>query len=245
MSFMIAKGLSKHYGQGEARVEALRGADFAIEQGQFVSVMGPSGSGKSTLLALMGALSTPSQGSYEVDGISVYDLGPDQRADFRREYLGFVFQNFNLINYLTLAQNVMLPLATKKLPRAAKESLALEALERVGLASKAGRLPGQVSGGEQERAAVARALVNQPPILLADEPTGNLDQATTGEVMDLLARLGREGMTIIMVTHSPACAAWASRGLMMQDGVLSQTAEPATLCPPGAGPSLALAGAGI
>lgn len=221
MSFMEGQDLAKTYGSGEAEATALHGVSLDIERGQFVAVMGPSGSGKSTLLSLLGALSTPSQGRYLVDGLDVFALGPDQRADFRAQYLGFVFQSFNLVPYLSLAENVMLPLATQRLPRRQKLARAVEALDRVGLAAKQGRLPSQVSGGEQERAAVARALVNHPPILLADEPTGNLDAATSAEVMGLLTRLGAEGMTIVMVTHSARCAAHAARVINVLDGRLA------------------------
>ncbi|MEW5912793.1 MAG: ABC transporter ATP-binding protein [Thermodesulfobacteriota bacterium] len=221
MSFLRADNLSKTYGSGEAEASALAGVSFTIEQGEFVAVMGPSGSGKSTLLSVLGALNTPDQGGYFVDEMDIYSLNQNQRADFRREYLGFVFQSFNLVPYLSLAENVMLPLAIKKMSRGQRWDMAREALGRVGLAGKERRLPSQVSGGEQERAAVARALVNRPPILLADEPTGNLDQATSQQIMELLTRLGNEGMTIIMVTHSPECAAYAGRLLSMRDGRLA------------------------
>jgi len=220
MSFMNLHKVEKSYGKGEARVRALAGVNLEVAQGEFAAVMGPSGSGKSTLLAVLGALNTPEAGSYQVDGMDIYSLTSDQRADFRREYLGFVFQSFNLVPYLTLAENAMLPLAIKKLPAKEKRDMAAEALSRVGLGDKLARLPGQVSGGEQERAAVARALVNRPPILLADEPTGNLDMATTREVMELLSGLAGEGMTIVMVTHSPECAAYAGRRVEMADGVI-------------------------
>ncbi|MCF8033782.1 MAG: ABC transporter ATP-binding protein [Desulfarculaceae bacterium] len=220
MSFIQANGLYKTYGSGAAAVSALGGVSLEIGAGEFVAVMGPSGSGKSTLLAVLGALNTPERGNYGVDGIEVFSLSQNQRADFRREYLGFVFQSFNLVPYLSLAENVMLPLAIKRLPKKDKLALAHVALERVGLAGKEARLPGEVSGGEQERAAVARALVNQPPILLADEPTGNLDQANTQRMMELLQNLGAEGMTIVMVTHSATCAGYAGRVLNMRDGLV-------------------------
>lgn len=230
MKFIEADKIAKSYGKGETRVDALKGVDLLVDAGEFVAVMGPSGSGKSTLLGLLGALAAPSAGAYTVDGIDIESLHQNQKADFRREYLGFVFQNFNLIPYLTLAENVMLPLAIKKLGRSEKRRLAAEALERVGLGDKLGRLPGEVSGGEQERAAVSRALVNRPPILLADEPTGNLDQTTSGEVMNILRRLGDEGMTIIMVTHSQRCAAYADRILEMCDGLIVQESSPDKPC---------------
>jgi putative ABC transport system ATP-binding protein len=169
---------------------------------------------------MMGALNTPTSGEYSVDGLEVYELSQDQRADFRREFLGFVFQSFHLVPYLTLLENVMLPLATVKMSGKKKRALAEDALLRVGLNGKSHRLPGQTSGGEQERVAIARAIVNEPPILFADEPSGNLDTKTTREVMDLLKNLNEEGMTIVMVTHSPECASYTRRMLRISDGLL-------------------------
>jgi putative ABC transport system ATP-binding protein len=220
MSFIRAENLVKHYGTGDGLVKAVKGISFAIEEGEFVAVMGESGSGKSTLLAMMGALNTPTDGQFTVDDIEIYKLSRDQRADFRREYLGFVFQSFNLISYLTLAENVMLPLVTIKAPKKEKRRMAEEALARVGLEGKEHRLPSQISGGEAERVAVARAIVNEPPVLLADEPTGNLDSKTSGDIMGLLKKLNAEGMTIIMVTHSMDSARSARRILKIADGVL-------------------------
>jgi putative ABC transport system ATP-binding protein len=222
MGFIKADNLVKHYGTGDALVKAVRGISFDIEEGEFVAVMGESGSGKSTLLAMMGALNTPTEGQFSVDNIDIYGLNRDQRADFRREYLGFVFQSFNLIPYLTLAENVMLPLVTVKAPKKEKTRMAHEALQRVGLGGKEKRLPSQISGGEQERVAVARAIVNEPPILLADEPTGNLDSKTSGDIMGLLKKLNAEGMTIIMVTHSMDSARSARRILKIADGFLTE-----------------------
>lgn len=213
-----ALNISKTYGQAGSPVHAVREANINISAGEFVVVMGESGSGKSTLLSILGALNTPTSGSYEVDGQEIYSIGTEKRALFRREYLGFVFQSFHLIPYLSLAENVMLPLAAKKLPSREKRKLADEALARVGLSGKGDRLPSQVSGGEAERAAIARAIVNRPPILLADEPTGNLDSNTTREIMELIRQLNREGMTVIMVTHSSACAAYAGRLIRVSDG---------------------------
>ncbi len=220
MSFIRAENLVKHYGTGDGLVKAVKGISFEIEEGEFVAVMGESGSGKSTLLAMMGALNTPTDGQFTVDDIEIYKLSRDQRADFRREYLGFVFQSFNLISYLTLAENVMLPLVTIKAPKKEKRRMAEEALARVGLEGKEHRLPSQISGGEAERVAVARAIVNEPPVLLADEPTGNLDSKTSGDIMGLLKKLNAEGMTIIMVTHSMDSARSARRILKIADGVL-------------------------
>jgi putative ABC transport system ATP-binding protein len=220
MSYIKAQNLIKHYGIGDTLVKAVRGMDFDIEQGEFVAVMGESGSGKSTLLSMMGALNAPTDGRYLVDEIDIYGLSLDQQADFRREYLGFVFQSFNLVPYLTLAENVMLPLVTIRTSKKNKLEMARQALHRVGLGDKAHRLPGQISGGEQERVAVARAIVNNPPVLLADEPTGNLDSKTSSEIMGLLKKLNSEGMTIIMVTHSEESAKSAGRILRIADGLL-------------------------
>ena len=220
MSYIHAENLVKQYGTADAAVMAVGGMSFRIKMGEFVVVMGESGSGKSTLLSMMGALNTPTSGEYSVDGLEVYELSQDQRADFRREFLGFVFQSFHLVPYLTLLENVMLPLATVKMSSKKKRALAEDALLRVGLNGKSHRLPGQTSGGEQERVAIARAIVNEPPILFADEPSGNLDTKTTREVMDLLKNLNEEGMTIVMVTHSPECASYARRMLRISDGLL-------------------------
>ena len=220
MSYIHAENLVKQYGTADASVMAVGGMSFRIKMGEFVAVMGESGSGKSTLLSMMGALNTPTSGEYSVDGLEVYKLGQDQRADFRREFLGFVFQSFHLVPYLTLLENVMLPLAIVKMSSKKKRALAKDALLRVGLNGKSHRLPGQTSGGEQERVAIARAIVNEPPILFADEPSGNLDTKTTREVMDLLKNLNEEGMTIVMVTHSPECASYTRRMLRISDGLL-------------------------
>ena len=220
MSYIHAENLVKQYGTGEAAVMAVGGMSFKVEMGEFVAVMGESGSGKSTLLSMMGALNTPTTGNYWVDELEVYALGQDRRADFRREFLGFIFQSFHLVPYLTLLENVMVPLVTVKMSSKKKRALAEDALLRVGLNGKSHRLPGQTSGGEQERVAIARAIVNEPPILFADEPSGNLDTKTTREVMDLLLSLNDDGMTIVMVTHSPECAGYAHRVLRISDGLL-------------------------
>jgi putative ABC transport system ATP-binding protein len=220
MSYMHVENLVKQYGSGDAAVAAVRGLSFEIQMGEFVAVMGESGSGKSTLLTMMGGLNTPTAGNYRVDDLQVYQLGTDQRADFRREFLGFVFQSFYLVPYLTALENVMLPLVTVKANGRRKRAMAEDALSRVGLDGKSHRLPGEISGGEQERVAIARAIVNEPPILLADEPSGNLDTKTSKEVMDLFRSLNEEGATIVMVTHSPECAGYARRMLRIADGLL-------------------------
>jgi putative ABC transport system ATP-binding protein len=225
MSYIIADNLVKKYGHGDVSVTAISNISFQIESGEFVGIMGESGAGKSTLLSVMGAMNAPTSGSLTVDGIDIYSLNQEQRADFRREFLGFVFQGFHLLSYLTVLENVMLPLAVVKTVRKKKQAMAEQALASVGLSDKAHRLPGQISGGEKERVAVARAIVNEPPVLLADEPTGNLDTRTTHEIMKLLQRLNIEGMTIFMVTHSHECAGYAGRILQVSDGRLVNRAD--------------------
>jgi len=220
MSYIKAEKLNKQYGTADAAVVAVGDMSFEIQMGEFVVVMGESGSGKSTLLTMMGALNTPTAGSYLVDDLDVYELKPDKRADFRREFLGFVFQSFHLVPYLTVLENVMLPLVTVKANGRTKRAMAEESLARVGLNGMSHRLPAEISGGEQERVAIARAIVNEPPILLADEPSGNLDSKTSREVMGLFRNLNEEGMTIVMVTHSPECAGYAKRMLRISDGLL-------------------------
>ena len=220
MSYIVAENLGKHYGNGNGVVAAISEISFNIKSGEFVGIMGESGAGKSTLLAVMGAMNAPTTGSLTVDEIDIYSLRPEQRADFRREFLGFVFQSFHLIPYLTVIENVMLPLTTVKARRQDKQAMAREALSQVGLLDKSHRLPNQISGGEKERVAIARAVVNEPPILLADEPTGNLDTKTSGEVMQLLQSLNAGGTTIVMVTHSHQCAGYARRIMQVSDGKL-------------------------
>jgi putative ABC transport system ATP-binding protein len=218
--FIEVRGLEKVFAGDAAPVNALRGLDLTVHEGSFLGVMGQSGSGKSTFLAILGGLSHPSAGTVVVDGIDLYALPGERLADFRREYLGFVFQSFNLVPYLTALENVTLPLAVKKMPSADKRARALEVLERVGLADRGGHLPGKLSGGEQERVAIARALVNEPPLILADEPTGALDSETTVEIMELFARLHHEGNTIVMVTHNPEIQRYFDRTIVLRDGRL-------------------------
>ena len=218
MSFIAAENLIKTYGSGDAKVSAISGISFTIEAGEFVAIMGESGAGKSTMLGMMGAMNAPSAGRLVVDDIDVYSLNPERRADFRREYLGFVFQSFHLVSYLTVLENVMLPLAVVKAGKSQKRAMGEEALAKVGLSNKARRLPSQISGGENERVAIARAIVNSPPVLLADEPTGNLDTKTSREIMELLQSLNDDGTTIVMVTHSPECARYARRIMRVSDG---------------------------
>jgi len=212
--------LTKHYLSGDETVEALRGVDLNIEAGEFVTVMGHSGSGKSTLLSILGGMNRPTAGEVEMSGVRLYDLPGERLADFRAGKLGFVFQSFHLIPYLTALENVMLPLAIAKQANREKRDKAAEALARVGLAGKADRLPSQLSGGEQERVAIARAIVNHPSILLADEPTGNLDSKTSEEVMALFRELNRNGQTVVMVTHNPENCGYSDRTIHLKDGVV-------------------------
>ncbi|OGP85686.1 MAG: ABC transporter ATP-binding protein [Deltaproteobacteria bacterium RBG_16_54_11] len=221
MSYIDAENLVKRYGAGEAAITAVGGVDLGIDKGEFVAIMGESGSGKSTLLSMLGGLNSPTSGRFLVDGVDVYALTSDERADFRKRSIGFVFQNFHLLPYLTLAENVMLPLAIVKMGKKQKLSAAIDALARVGLPGKATRLPNQISGGEQERVAIARAIVNHPPIILADEPTGNLDTHTGSEIMKLLTALNHEKITVIMVTHSNEYAHHARRLIRLSDGRLA------------------------
>ena len=218
MAFIELNNVTKIFHAGDEEYAALRGISLEINTGEFVAVMGPSGSGKSTLLSIIGGLSHPTSGVITVDGISLGSLGQNKLSDFRREYLGFVFQSFYLVPYLTAIENVMLPLTIQPGLNGTARARALEALSRVGLAAKAARLPSQLSGGEQERVAIARALVNRPALILADEPTGNLDTKTGDKVLDLLDGLHKDGHTIIMVTHSSENAKRAGRTIEIRDG---------------------------
>jgi putative ABC transport system ATP-binding protein len=213
------KGLTKTYGQGTAAFQALRGVDLAIDAGEFVAVMGPSGSGKSTAMNLIGCLDTPSGGSYRFRGVEVATLTRDQRALLRRRQLGFVFQGFHLLARTTAQENVELPLLYRGMPARERHATAREALARVGLAGWETHTPAELSGGQQQRVAIARAIVTQPAVLLADEPTGNLDSERSKEIMKLLTALNREhGITVVMVTHEPDMAAYADRIIYFFDG---------------------------
>ncbi|HCY87968.1 MAG TPA: ABC transporter ATP-binding protein [Desulfobacteraceae bacterium] len=210
--------LNKEYVSGDTRSLAIDRMDLFIDDGEFVTVTGQSGSGKSTLLSIVGAMNRPSRGRVLIDSLDLYGLTSEQRADFRSEYLGFIFQSFQLIPYLTVLENVKLPMAVTGRGKKEKNRMAMAVIERVGLADKAHRLPDQLSGGEQERVAIARAIVNRPPIILADEPTGNLDSGTALEIMGLLGQLNREGHTVIMVTHNPSMEVHATRSVRVKDG---------------------------
>jgi putative ABC transport system ATP-binding protein len=221
MSFIELKNVTKTFHAGDEDYSALRRISLGIDSGEFVAVMGPSGSGKSTLLSLIGGLSRATAGVVSVDGIDLCGLGPNRLSDFRREYLGFVFQSFYLVPYLTSLENVMLPLTVQPGLNGTARDAAREALSRVGMETKAGRLPSQLSGGEQERVAIARAIVNQPPLILADEPTGNLDTKTGNKVLDMLESLHADGRTIVMVTHSEENAKRAGRTIEIRDGEIA------------------------
>jgi len=218
MALIKIDNLTKHYSSGEDTVEALRGVNITIESGEFITIMGQSGSGKSTLLSVLGGMNHPTSGEVEMAGIKLYELPGEKLADFRAQNLGFVFQSFHLIPYLTAIENVMLPLAIVTMKSAQKRAAAKSALERVGLGAKLERLPNQLSGGEQERVAIARAIVNNPRILLADEPTGNLDSSTSEEVMALFRELNDAGQTVVMVTHNPENGRYADRTITLKDG---------------------------
>ncbi|MBW2483963.1 MAG: ABC transporter ATP-binding protein [Deltaproteobacteria bacterium] len=210
--------VGKDYHSGESTVQAIKEMSLYIDDGEFVSIMGQSGSGKSTLLSILGGLNHPTRGRMLLDTLDIYKLTSEQRADLRSEYIGVIFQSFQLIPYLTVLENVKLPMAITGKKAKIQDKMARDVLDRVGLANKADRLPDQLSGGEQERVAIARAIVNKPPILLADEPTGNLDSTTADEIMNLLKELNKEGQTIIMVTHNPEACKHSSRTIMVKDG---------------------------
>ena len=221
------RNVSRVYGQGEAEVRALDGVDLKVDRGEFVAIMGPSGSGKSTAMNIIGCLDRPTGGQYLFDGTPVEHLSPDARALLRRHYLGFVFQGFNLLARTSALENVELPLIYKGLPRAEREAKARAALAKVGLQGREGHHPSQLSGGQQQRVAIARALAGDPMVILADEPTGNLDTQRSHEIMGLLKELNRdEGITIVMVTHEADIAAHARRLVVFTDGRITRD-EPA------------------
>lgn len=225
MSLITLEQVTKRYINGDDCVIALQEMSLHVGEGTFLGVMGPSGSGKSTLLSVLGGLTSPSSGTVNIDGINVYGLSAEKLADFRREYLGFIFQSHNLIPYLNALENVMLPLVVTKFSTAEKRQRASAMLERVGLPDRMQHLPQQLSGGEQERVAIARSLVNNPPLLLADEPTGSLDSATSRQVMNLLAEVHQDGQTIIMVTHNRDNLEWFDRTVCLRDGLIEKDTD--------------------
>ncbi|MFU8861328.1 MAG: ABC transporter ATP-binding protein [Cyclonatronaceae bacterium] len=222
MSIIQLNGITRIYRTESVAVEALRGIDLEIYKGEFVAIMGPSGSGKSTLMNTLGCLDRPTSGSFHLNGIDVAKLSRDELARIRNQTLGFVFQNFHLLPRTSALENVELPLLYSDDEPGWKEihKRSMEALEIVGLADRAKHTPSELSGGQQQRVAIARALVTRPAILLADEPTGNLDSRTSLEIIDIIQNLNREGLTILMVTHEPDIAAFAQRTIVMRDGLI-------------------------
>ena len=218
MSLIETRNLWKTYVMGDEEIHALKGVSLSIERGEYVAIMGPSGSGKSTLMNLIGCLDTPSQGTYLLNGKEVSTMKDDELARIRNEEIGFVFQTFNLLPRATALHNVELPLVYAGMSKKARLEQAESALKRVELSHRMGHRPNELSGGQRQRVAIARALVNNPSILLADEPTGNLDSKTGVEIMALFARLHAGGNTIIVVTHEPDIAAYAHRVISIRDG---------------------------
>jgi putative ABC transport system ATP-binding protein len=218
--------IAKVYGRGAYAVHALRGIDLHIDRGEFVAVMGPSGSGKSTCMNILGCLDTPNSGAYRFNGVEVGSLSRDQRALLRRHYLGFVFQGFNLLSRTSALENVELPLIYRGISARERRGRAREALDAVGLTGWESHTPSELSGGQQQRVAIARATVINPEVLMADEPTGNLDSTSSREIMELLCALNKErGITIVMVTHDPTMAGYAQRTIRFLDGII-EAGEP-------------------
>jgi putative ABC transport system ATP-binding protein len=216
------RGVTKVYPMGEGEVRALSGVDLDIARGEYVGVMGPSGSGKTTLMEILGCLSRPTSGSYEFDGRRVDAVDDVALATVRGERIGFVFQMFNLLPRLTAVENVELPMLYRRVGRRERRERATALLERVGLAARAHHRPSELSGGERQRVAIARALVNRPSVILADEPTGNLDTATGMSILELLERLHAEGQTLVLVTHDPAIGARVARAVRLRDGAVER-----------------------
>ena len=234
--------VTKTYGSGTAAFQALRGVDLVVRRGEFVAVMGPSGSGKSTVMNILGCLDTLTSGSYRFMDVAVEQLDRDQRARLRRQFLGFVFQGYNLLGRTSAQENVELPLLYRGESAARRHAAARAALAQVGLAGWEHHTPAELSGGQQQRVAIARAIVTQPTVLLADEPTGNLDTQRSREIMDLIAALNRErGITVLMVTHEPDMAAYARRTVRFVDGLVdADTAHPGLAAARSSGPAPAL-----
>ena len=215
-------GITKTYGQGTAAFQALKGVSLSIPRGEFMAIMGASGSGKSTMMNILGCLDTPTGGTYAFDGFEVQSLSKDQRSLLRRKYLGFVFQGFNLLSRTSALENVELPLLYRGEKKASRREAAMKSLDLVGLGPWADHTPAELSGGQQQRVAIARALVTDPEVLLADEPTGNLDTERSIEIMELLAELNRGGITIILVTHEADMAAYARTIVHFRDGLVER-----------------------
>jgi len=222
-STIIVKDLVKTFHMGDVEVKALRGINVEIEKGEFMAIMGSSGSGKSTFMNILGCLDVPTSGEYILDGVKVNSLNKDQLADLRNKKIGFVFQSFNLLSRTSALENIELPLIYNNTlsPKQRREK-ALDALDIVGLSSRASHMPNQLSGGQQQRVAIARSLVNEPVILLADEPTGNLDTQTSFEIMDIFQKLHQKGITIILVTHENDIASFATSNIIFRDGMIRE-----------------------
>lgn len=218
MSIIQVKELSKIYKTGDVELRALNSVSFSVEPGEFVCVMGASGSGKSTMMNILGCLDVPTSGDYELDGVNVKKLNKNQLADIRNQKLGFVFQGYNLLPKIDAVENVELPLIYRGVSSSERRRAAIEALKKVGLGERLNHKPSQMSGGQQQRVAIARAIVGNAPIILADEPTGNLDTKTTVEIMNIFASLHDQGKTIILVTHEPEISTWSQRVLRFRDG---------------------------
>ena len=219
---ILMEDIRKTYRMGSETIHALNGIDLRVNHGDFVAIVGPSGSGKSTLMNVMGCLDTPTSGKYLLDGADVTRLSDNRLAEIRNRKIGFIFQNFQLLPRLTALQNVELPLIYRGVPARERREKAVETLRRVGLGERLHHLPGQLSGGQQQRVAIARALVGDPPLLLADEPTGALDTKTSRDLLDLLQRLNEEGRTIVLITHDPEVLARAKRIVRITDGTLAE-----------------------
>ncbi len=216
-------GIRKSYNTGKVKVEALRGVDLRIDAGEFVSIVGPSGSGKSTLMNIAGCLDVPTAGKYELDGESVEGLSMSRLADIRNRKVGFVFQNFNLLHYATAYENIEMPLIFGKVHTKARRERVTSLLERVGLTDRSDHKPAELSGGEMQRVAIARALANKPRLILADEPTGNLDSTSGRAIIDLFEELWRSGTTILIITHDSTVASRTSRVVFLKDGLVKQS----------------------
>lgn len=220
------ENLRRVYRMGANELVALNGLDLGIEPGEFVTIMGPSGSGKSTFMHLLGCLDRPTSGRYVLDGVPVHDLEDRQLSSLRNKKVGFVFQSFNLISQLNVIENVELPLIYARVPRSERRARAQELLARVGLADRETHRPNELSGGEQQRVAISRALVNRPRLVLADEPTGNLDSSTGLDILRLFSELHAQGTTVVLVTHDPEVAHWSTRVVTMRDGEIESDAAP-------------------
>ena len=222
---IVMENVQKIYRMGEVDVAALQGVSLQVDKGEFVSIMGPSGSGKSTLMNIIGCLDVPTVGTYELDNIGVGGLNDDQLADIRNKKIGFVFQTFNLLARESALHNVELPVIYSNMPEKRRRELAQQMLEAVGLAHRAKHRPTEMSGGERQRVAIARALVNSPSILLADEPTGNLDSHTGEEIMEIFQKLNEDGITVVLVTHERYIASYSHRVIHLKDGLIEAEEE--------------------